>query len=422
MAVMLTGDASNWRETKIAGKKFRLNHVRVGNNLADMAAIRALNNVNMTAAMIAAPDGTPAPALPAGATGNTVIPAHNVHVDEDWSIAGGCAVDAGTATNAPNGATNNNNPIVLPDINISQEIYLFKTQYTTILRQQQEMIFGTLVQGSNSIREYYRKICRYTKLGGVNDAYKRAQFLRGLSHENKLEIKRLGLNKPLNNDLIESLEAIETEKNEMLLSDISTPVQAKAPSITTADIERIVSARVADALQKSQPSYIPPVSHPAPVIDPRYKEAFDRLVILALALGYPVQDDVKWENNVTVDELERFITDELLSRLPRNDPAHDNMYIRKVPLGAYSNPYLRSSYVNHMVGSSAGGAYSRASGPYRASSNKVEKHTNKTRKCSNCGKSGHTKNGCSKKSNKAKKKKSNYTKYDTSESETSDSE
>src|SRR5581483_11110391 len=323
----LIGDAANWRETKIAGKKFRLNHVRCGNNLADMATVRALNNVNMTAAMIAASDGTPAPALPAGATGNTVIPAHNVHVNEDWSIAGGCAVDAGTATNAPNNATNNNNHIVLPDINISQEIYLFKTQYTTILRQQQEMIFGTLVQGSDSIREYYRKICRYTKLGGVNDAHKRAQFLRGLSRENKLEIKRLGLNKPLNDELIESLEAIETEKNEMLLSDISTPVQAKAPSITTADIERIVSARVADVLQKSQPLYVPPVSHPTPVIDPRYKEAFDRLVILALALGYPIQDDVKWEKNVTINELEEWITNQLLTRLSRDDPAHDNMYI-----------------------------------------------------------------------------------------------
>ena len=144
---------------------------------------------------------------------------------------------------------------------------MFKTQYTTVLRQQQEMIFGTLVQGSDSIKEYYRKICRYAKLGGVNETHKRAQFLRGLSHENKLEIKRLGLNRPLNDELIESLEAIETEKNEMLLSDISAPVPAKAPSITTADIERIVSARVTDTLQKSQPIYVSPVSHFASVID-----------------------------------------------------------------------------------------------------------------------------------------------------------
>ncbi|GET51965.1 hypothetical protein GLOIN_2v1778046 [Rhizophagus irregularis DAOM 181602=DAOM 197198] len=127
----LTDEASRWAEDKLKGKKWRLNHVRCGNALANMAAVVALNNANITAAMINAPDGTPPPGLPAGATGATVIPAHNVHADEDWSLAGGCPVDAGTATNAPNGALNNNNHIVLPDINISQVIYWFKRNYPT---------------------------------------------------------------------------------------------------------------------------------------------------------------------------------------------------------------------------------------------------------------------------------------------------
>ncbi|PKK57530.1 hypothetical protein RhiirC2_825633 [Rhizophagus irregularis] len=117
----LTDEASRWAEDKLKGKKWRLNHVRCGNALANMAAIVALNNANITATMINTPDGTLPPGLPAGATGATVIPAHNVHADEDWSLAGGCPVDAGTATNAPNGALNNNNHIVLPDINISQK-------------------------------------------------------------------------------------------------------------------------------------------------------------------------------------------------------------------------------------------------------------------------------------------------------------
>ncbi|PKC05464.1 hypothetical protein RhiirA5_420905 [Rhizophagus irregularis] len=87
----------------------------------------------LIAAMINAPDGTLAPALPAGATSATVISAHNVHVNEDWSLAGGCPVDAGTATNAPNGALNNNNHIVFSDINISQVIYWFKRNYLTVV-------------------------------------------------------------------------------------------------------------------------------------------------------------------------------------------------------------------------------------------------------------------------------------------------
>ncbi len=121
----LTGDATHWYEAKLAGKKWRLNHVRCGNALANMSAVQALNNANITLAMINAPDGTAPPALPAGATGVTVVPIHNVHIDEDWSLAGGCPVDAATADNIPNGVLNNNNHIVLPDINISQVILVY---------------------------------------------------------------------------------------------------------------------------------------------------------------------------------------------------------------------------------------------------------------------------------------------------------
>ena len=252
----LTGDASQWRETKIAGKKFRLNHVAVGNNLANMAAVRALNNGLITALLINAPDGTAAPALPVGATGALVIPAHDVHTDEDWSYAGGYAVDVATANNIPNGATNNNNQIVLPDINISQELYLWRTTYTTEVRKQQELIFGHLIQNNLPIREYYRKLCKYARLAQVSDREKRMQFLRGLNPENKLEIKRLGLNRVLDNDLIEALEEIEKEKNEMLLSQniYNQPTVQKAPvnqGITTADIEKIINARI-QALQQEQ--------------------------------------------------------------------------------------------------------------------------------------------------------------------------
>src|SRR6266498_5323338 len=69
----LTDEASRWVEDKLIGKKWRLNHVRCGNALANMAAVLALNNANITAAMINAPDGTLAPALPAEANGATVI-------------------------------------------------------------------------------------------------------------------------------------------------------------------------------------------------------------------------------------------------------------------------------------------------------------------------------------------------------------
>ncbi|CAB5344493.1 unnamed protein product [Rhizophagus irregularis] len=231
----LTDEASRWVEDKLKGKKWRLNHVRCGNALANMAAVVALNNANITAAMINAPDGTPAPALPGGATG-AVIPAHNVHTDEDCSLAGGCPVDAGTATNAPNGALNNNNHIVLPDINIR----------------------------SDSVRNYYRKVNKYASWARISDREKRIQFIRGLSPENKLEMKRLGFDRPLNDELIETLEEIETERNNLLLGeDIynqpATKTNPKASShqgITTEDVDRIVNSRI-QALQQSAPNLSP---------------------------------------------------------------------------------------------------------------------------------------------------------------------
>src|SRR6266498_5690340 len=107
------------------------------------------------------------------------------------------------------------------------------------------MIFGTLTHGSNSVRNYYRKLDKYASWARISDRKKRIQFIRSLSPENKLELKRLGLNRPLNDELIETLEEIETERNNLLFGeDIynqpATKTKPKASShqgITTEDVE-----------------------------------------------------------------------------------------------------------------------------------------------------------------------------------------
>ncbi|UZO09270.1 uncharacterized protein OCT59_029504 [Rhizophagus irregularis] len=205
-----------------------------------MAAVVTLNNANITAAMINAPDGTPPPGLPAGATGATVIPAHNIHADEDWYLAGGCPVDAVRSSIGLKG-------IILQ---------LFESN--------RELIFGTLTQGSDSVRNYYRKINKYASWARISDREKRIQFIRGFIPENKLEMKRLGLNRPLNDELIETLEEIETERNNLLLGEdiYNQPIiktKPKAPAhqnITTEDIDRIVNSRI-QALQQSVPNLSP---------------------------------------------------------------------------------------------------------------------------------------------------------------------
>ncbi|PKY23337.1 hypothetical protein RhiirB3_387127 [Rhizophagus irregularis] len=229
----LTGEASRWVEDRLIGKKWRLNHVRCGNALANIAAVVDLNNAQITATMINAPYGTIPPALPAGATSATVISAYNVHANEDWSYAGGCPVDAATATNE---------------------------NYPTVVQEQQQMVFGTLTQRYDSVRDYYRKIDKYTRWSGISDHEKKIQFLRDLSSENKLEMKRLGLNRPLNDELIETLKQIEVKKNDMLLGeDIynqpATKIKPKESSslasrgIITEDVDRIVNSRI-QALQR----------------------------------------------------------------------------------------------------------------------------------------------------------------------------
>ncbi|CAG8692135.1 15467_t:CDS:2, partial [Funneliformis mosseae] len=201
-----------------------------------MGAVQALNNANIMAVMINASDGTPPLALPVRATGITVIPAHN-------SLAGRCPVD--TVTNVLNGATNNNNPIVLPDINISQVIYWFKRNYPTVVREQQKLIFGILTQGSDS-----------------------------------LKIKRLGLNKPLNDELIETLEEIKMERNNLLLDEdiynqLATKLKPKTLSyqnITTENIDKIKNITKAD-LQSSIKSLQKTISRATKILGNSKKSA-----------------------------------------------------------------------------------------------------------------------------------------------------
>ncbi|GBC45517.2 hypothetical protein GLOIN_2v1886689 [Rhizophagus irregularis DAOM 181602=DAOM 197198] len=77
-------------------------------------------------------------------------------------------------------------------------------------------------------------------------------------------MKRLGLNRPLNDELIETLEEIETERNNLLLGEdiYNQPIiktKPKAPAhqnITTEDIDRIVNSRI-QALQQSVPNLSP---------------------------------------------------------------------------------------------------------------------------------------------------------------------
>jgi len=369
--------------------------------------------------MINAPDGTPPPGLPAGATGATVIPAHNVHADEDWSLAGGCPVDAGTVTNTPNGVLNNNNPIVLPDINISQVIYWFKRNYPTVVREQQELIFGTLTQGSDSVRNYYRKIDKYARWARISDREKRIQFIRGLSPENKLEMKRLGLNRPLDDDLIETLEEIETERNNLLLGeDIynqpATKTKPKTSShqgITTEDVDRIVNSRI-QALQQPPAVQSPASSSGQENITKADLQAMFKSFQETISRGNKTLNNSKKSVGKKAEDLaiRRFLSDLLRER-------------------GNEAPGIDYDPVDDITDSMAGMTLNKAT--INAINSAVR---SAVKKCTKCGRFGHTSRKCprkkKKKSKKSKKSKVNLaiepdsdsSSDDTSSSDSSDSD
>ncbi|GBB99223.1 hypothetical protein RclHR1_34540001 [Rhizophagus clarus] len=353
-----------------------------------MGVVVALNTANITLAMINAPDGTPPPGLLAGATGTTVIPAHNVHADEDWSLAGRCPVDAGTPTNTPNGVLNNNNHIVFSDINISQVIYWFKRNCLTVVREQQELIFGTLTQGSDSVKNYYRKINKYASWAQISDREKRIQFIRGLTSENKLEMKRLGLNRPLNDELIETLEEIETERNNLLLGeDIynqpatkSKPKTSSHQGITTEDVDRIVNSRI-QALQ--QP---PTVQSPA---SSSGQENVTKADLQAMFKSF--QETISWENK-TLNNSKKSV------RKKAEDLAIRRFLSDLLREKSNETPDIDYDPVDDITDSMAGMTLNSAT--INAIKSVVR---NAIKKCTKCGRLGHTSRKCSiKKKRKSK--------------------
>src|ERR1043165_1554238 len=114
--------------------------------------------------------------------------------------------------------------------------------------------------------------------------------------------------------------------------------------------------------------------------------------MLAYRLGFPQPDN---EDMVSLEVLENFIDKELRSRLVPDDYYHQTYQVKKV-FGMNTSMY---GYNTH-----------------------ADKPRKSSRKCSECGKSRHTKSSCPKKKKGKAKKKTNYVENDSSsESNSSDS-
>ncbi|CAJ0746086.1 14346_t:CDS:2, partial [Entrophospora sp. SA101] len=72
-----------------------------------------------------------------------------------------------------------------------------------------DLLFGTTIQGSDSVGHFYSKLRKLARLAGIDEQQIRLQFLRVLSLNNQLEVRRIGINRSIS-DLRTQLEEIES--------------------------------------------------------------------------------------------------------------------------------------------------------------------------------------------------------------------
>ena len=77
------------------------------------------------------------------------------------------------------------------------------------------MLFGSMVQGSNSVGRFYSKLRKLARLAGIDEQQIRLQFIYGISPDNQLEIQRIRTNRPVS-ELLTKLEEIKRYKTEQL--------------------------------------------------------------------------------------------------------------------------------------------------------------------------------------------------------------
>ncbi|PKK69420.1 hypothetical protein RhiirC2_781014 [Rhizophagus irregularis] len=199
----------------------------------------------------------------------------------------------------------------------------------------------------------------------------RQQFLNGLSCENQMEARRIGLENSVAS-ILNKLEEIERYKTDTAPASISTHtpiVTYQGP--TLADIENLINSKIPITTARSSAV---PVPSSSPFSSPQNDTSFQRLLALAYKLGLPRDVDI---SKVTLSDLEIFIDTELNKKLPPDHIYHGNQVF-----GMSSDT----------------------------------RKPKKSKKCSSCGKSGHTKSSCPK--SKKGKRKTNYA-HDSSDSSNS---
>ena len=123
----------------------------------------------------------------------------------------------------------------------------------------------------------------YPTLPAINQV--RQQFLQGLSRENQVEARRIGLENPTS-AILKKLEEIERYRTDVSLpAPLSTPISSVQQGPSLDDIARLIDSKLKHT--------IPPPA-PAPAHQPRFvDQGRERLLMLAYRLGFsqPANED-----------------------------------------------------------------------------------------------------------------------------------
>src|SRR5205085_9796072 len=191
-------------------------------------------------------------------------------VDSWWTSYRSCC----KCPNAGGGGT-----IVAPGLRAGQVFHEFRTAYTTITAEKSKVAYQSIIQGKDSVTRFYSNLRRMVKLAyptlpTINqEELVRQQFLQGLSRENQIETRRIGLEN-LTSAILKKLEEIERYRTDVSLpAPLSTSISSVQQGPSLDDIARLIDSKLKHT--------IPPPA-PVPVHQPRFVDnAFDRMLILA---------------------------------------------------------------------------------------------------------------------------------------------
>src|ERR1051325_9109304 len=248
----LEGSVAEWFDENITGKNWKLKNILLSGNftLANLVAF----TVNQGAGGGACPANTFVPgsaaaifsADPANVAvtiGASMVPSHDMmgH-DAEWERAG-----AEPTSDPVNIAiAGNNRPVVLNGIRAHQAVSYMRTHLPSIINEKRQTELHRLVQGSDPIRVYWKKIERIGRLLKLPQEVINDHFYRGLSAVCSDDLDRIDPDLPVKK-IVDILEKIEKRR---FLNQSRHVVQNQYSNVAPVQMPPVVSQQEPAELRK----------------------------------------------------------------------------------------------------------------------------------------------------------------------------